>query len=57
MQTIKQNGITYTVQAVKQTPVAGREMMMLTQGSGSVRYVAFRDSNGYVSRVTRSPIQ
>jgi hypothetical protein len=57
MQTIQQRGITYQVQTVRPTPIAGREMLLLTQGAGTVRYIAFRDANGYVSQITRSLMQ
>ena len=57
METIQQRGITYQVQTARPTPIAGREMLLLTRGAGTVRYIAFRDANGFVSQVSRSPIQ
>ena len=56
-QTIKQNGVTYTVASVRPTPITGREMLTLIRGAGNVQYIAFRDSNGYVSPIGRRPIQ
>ncbi len=55
MQTITIKGITYEVLAARATPIKGREMLTLRRPGGTVRYIAFRDSNGHLSNVTKHP--
>ena len=57
MQTISLQRTVYEVVSVRSTPIAGREMLTLRKPGGTVKFVAFRDSNGHVSSVTRSPVQ